>query len=110
MMHIPTLFLASFFLMIPAVSYAGACEIGEKAGWIPVEVMPHDAEKILANAKPDERNLLINSPTVEWFQNDDGAYLACIPAERSHCGQVNYHIQKTDDGWAAPFHYVISCR
>ena len=104
-----SVFVASFLLLVVPPAFAGACHVGEKAGWIPVDVMPQDAAKILASAKPDDRDLLISSPTVEWFRNEDGAYLACIPAERSYCGQVNYHIQKKGDGWAAPFHYVVNC-
>ena len=101
-------FCLSAFLSIPAYA-AGSCDVGEKGGWTAVDGIPSEIEEILRNAKPDERKRLTDNNRVEWFVREDGAYLACVPGKKSFCGQVNYHIEKSGDGWAAPFHYSISC-
>lgn len=92
-----------------ASTHAPQCEVGEKGGWQRLILQPANAGEILANAPAEERSLLLGSETVEWFERDDGAYLVCIPGRKPVCGQTNYHIEKTEDGWARPFHYGISC-
>ena len=92
-----------------ATTYVPSCEVGEKGGWTRLDLKPVNAAEILANAPADEREMLMNSALVEWFVREDNAYLVCMPGRRPVCGQTNYHVEKTDDGWARPFHYGISC-
>ncbi len=88
---------------------ASYCVVGEEGGWTRLDERPAHAAEILANAQVDERVLLLTVGSVEWFARDDGAYLLCYPGREPVCGQRNYHVERTDDGWAAPFHYGISC-
>ena len=90
----------------PAASH---CEVGNRGGWTRLDDRPANAEEILANSPTDERILLLNVESVEWFVREDGAYLLCLPGRRPVCGQRNYHVEKADDGWARPFNYRISC-
>ncbi|MDX1507634.1 MAG: hypothetical protein R3358_05105 [Woeseiaceae bacterium] len=92
-----------------ASNYVPRCEVGEKGGWTRLDLKPANAAEILAKAPADERELLLNSALAEWFVREDDAYLICMPGRRPVCGQTNYHIEKSDNGWAQPFRYGISC-
>lgn len=85
------------------------CVIGEKSDWQEMAKRPRALSSILANATSAERDLLGNPETVGWYDRPDGAFLACVPGTLGVCGQTNYHIEKIEGGWAAPFHYFVAC-
>ena len=101
--------LACLAVVLAGCAASPGCVVGDAGGWTPLDNRPSNAGEILRNSPSDERRMLLAAAAAEWFVRDDEAYLICLPGQRPVCGQINYHIERTEDGWAQPFHYSISC-